>query len=195
VLDIGSQWGIFTYEFCSKVGEAGEVYAFDPHPVHSDAMQATKERNDLSNLSIEQVAVSNEAGTAALNIHHHNSGMASLSPRDTAVYDEKVEVHKVTLSNWLEKKEIEHISLIKIDVEGSELNVVKGLGDQLGAVSDVVLEVHQDVLPPSDVQDFVQRLREYGSISGLHSDSPDLRGQSNVVEHWHWQNGTEFETG
>ena len=56
-------------------------------------------------------------------------------------------------------RDISVVDLLKLDVEGAELEVLEGLGAQIGRVQTIVGEVHERVVD-SDV--FYDRLRDSG---------------------------------
>ena len=59
-------------------------------------------------------------------------------------YLKTIDVNVNTLSNYLSEKNIGHIDLIKIDTEGSELNVLLGLNSLINNVKLVFFEHHYD---------------------------------------------------
>jgi len=59
-------------------------------------------------------------------------------------YQKTIDVNVNTLSNYLSEKNIGHIDLIKIDTEGSELNVLLGLNSLIKNVKFIFFEHHYD---------------------------------------------------
>jgi len=59
-------------------------------------------------------------------------------------YQKTIDVNVNTLSNYLSEKNIGHIDLIKIDTEGSELNVLLGLNSLINNVKFIFFEHHYD---------------------------------------------------
>ena len=59
-------------------------------------------------------------------------------------YQKTIDVNVNTLSNYLSDKNIGHIDLIKIDTEGSELNVLLGLNSLINNVKFIFFEHHYD---------------------------------------------------
>ena len=59
-------------------------------------------------------------------------------------YQKTIDVNINTLSNYLSDKNISHIDLIKIDTEGSELNVLLGLNSLINNVKFIFFEHHYD---------------------------------------------------
>ena len=57
VFDIGSNIGAFTVPFAKKVGELGQVYAFEPQKVIYDLLQDNVNKNKLKNVKIFNVGI------------------------------------------------------------------------------------------------------------------------------------------
>ena len=58
--------------------------------------------------------------------------------------NEKITVKQINFKEYLEKKKLKEIDLLKIDTEGYELEVLKGLKDQISKVSIILFEHHYD---------------------------------------------------
>ena len=57
VFDIGSNIGAFTVPFAKKVGELGQVYAFEPQKVIYDLLQDNVNKNKLKNVKVFNVGM------------------------------------------------------------------------------------------------------------------------------------------
>jgi FkbM family methyltransferase len=119
VIDCGSYIGTHTLTM-SKL--AGKVYAFEPQPLIAKCIRKTLQTNMIENVVFTEVACSNQIGVD--NIFTNNDGDASLS----GIRDHKFTTNYVCYINTLDNliPNNERISLIKIDVEGSEWEVLSG---------------------------------------------------------------------
>jgi FkbM family methyltransferase len=83
-----------------------------------------------STIRFFHVALSNRNGTATLYKDAEITGLASLTKRDLDCRGIKMSLTETvqcrTLDNVVEEENVEHIDLLKIDVEGHELDVLKG---------------------------------------------------------------------
>lgn len=129
LLDVGANVGEFTLEILEAFqGQTFQLYAFEPS---TRAWSQLKERVPVQpNIHIQHVALSNEQGTADLFFPKEGSALASLHQRDLShvnqSFGQKEQVSITTLDRFCHENAIEYIHLLKIDVEGHELAVLKG---------------------------------------------------------------------
>lgn len=119
LVDVGAKIGFYSLAFCNMIGKTGHVYSFEPTPDSFNILKKNKSINQIDNLTIEQKAVSNIRGSRILEISKF-SGLNRIN--DYASVGIKVE--SIKLDDYF--KDIQKISLIKIDVEGHELEVLLG---------------------------------------------------------------------
>lgn len=121
VYDVGSNFGMYTYYLDQAVAD-GQVIAFEPDPDNFDKLAANREIND-SSVDLWNVALGNEWGTSQLVSKGKKTHLGD-SQNTTQVKlrtgDELVRTGEIPLPN-----------IIKIDVEGAELDVIRGLEDVL----------------------------------------------------------------
>lgn len=129
VIDVGASWGLFTYHLARRVGEAGFVYSYEPHPANAVVLQKLAQAR--RNVRFRPAAVSDTAGCAEMQVpklsHRLVTAQSSLAHGFEGL--EGVEVEKVAVSTVRLDDEIEsalHIDFIKIDVEGHEIPVLRG---------------------------------------------------------------------
>lgn len=126
VLDIGANMGTYTYSLSKAVGDNGSVYSFEANP--RTVVQLRKNIGNR-NVYIENLAVSNEAGEKTFYVHTKGCGpTSSLEYHEQLSLDREIEPTSVKCTTIDEYCDERHIrpNLIKIDVEGHELKVIKG---------------------------------------------------------------------
>ena len=122
VIEVGANIGAHTLYLSKLVGN-GYVFAFEPQRLVFQNLCANLALNSISNVFAYQEAVSNENGTIIIpecNFKENNNfGGINIenAKRGTTVYKQK-------LDNFLNK--IDRLKLLKIDVEGMEILVIKG---------------------------------------------------------------------
>jgi FkbM family methyltransferase len=119
VLDIGAYVGFYTVLASILVGPTGKVYAFEPLPRNLEYLREHLRINNITNVEVIDVAVSDSFGTV-----YFKEG----SNRSTGRINDEGEMRVRTVSlDWLiEEGEIPIPDQIKIDVEGGELAVLEG---------------------------------------------------------------------
>lgn len=151
-LDIGANIGYVTSLMASRVDRNGKVICFEPNPDVYKQLCSTIEA--LPQVIPSQFALSNQSGTATLVIEPNNIGEAHLTGDTESINSENsFQVHKVRLDEVIE---VSQIHLMKIDVEGHELEVLEGAGDWIakGRVRDIVFEEHKPY--PNETTQFLE---------------------------------------
>jgi FkbM family methyltransferase len=121
VFDIGAYCGLSSLYFAENVGETGHTYAFEADPGNFAALEKNAEKSGLKNLTIEHAAVWKESGTVEFQADGTaGASVLSVSTRSNAT----VKVNSVTLADYIAAKSIQRIDLIKIDVEGAEVEIL-----------------------------------------------------------------------
>lgn len=172
VIEVGSNIGSHTVPLAEIVGRYGKVYAFEPQRLAFQILNGNLAINSIDNVHTYQLAVSDKPGTITVPVldprANNNWGGLELG---SYVSGEKVAV--VTLDNL----DIPKCKLIKVDVEGMELNVIKG--------AEKYIKQHQPVLyVESDREDRHNELAEYIASLGynLYWHEPALFNIDNFNE-------------
>ena len=127
VLDIGANQGYYTLLASRKVGKQGRVISFEPSPREREALMLHRKLNRCQNVTISEVAVGSERKKADLFVvQGTQTGCNSLRPPAVTDQTAPVQVEVMQLDEWLVKHAIERVDFIKLDVEGGELDVLKG---------------------------------------------------------------------
>lgn len=124
-VDIGANEGMISLLAARLVGPAGKVIAFEPNPRPRSVFQAAINRNRIGNVDLRPLGLSDSAGVLQLTVPKVNSGEGSFGRPD---YD-PASVDLVECSVQVGDQELREARprLLKIDVEGFELHVLRGL--------------------------------------------------------------------
>jgi FkbM family methyltransferase len=168
VADVGANDGMYSYAFTRR---AGTVHAFEPLPGCAGIVRAYARAN--ARIHVHQVALSDEAGTRSLTIPLREgreiateaSLVPQLAPQRGAAGAagaagarvEEIEVR--TLDSFA----LRDLSLIKIDVEGHELEVLRGGRETLRSERPVMMiEIEQRHHGERDIRDVFAEVESYG---------------------------------
>lgn len=134
-VDVGANNGYFTLLASSLVGETGHVYAFEPGPrAYARLLENLHHHLPHPNVDARQLAVSDRVGTQELFLSAFEDGLDSLVART----DRSLRVAASTLDAELGDRRPD---VVKIDVEGSELSVLRGMSGTLRRCPDLVVIV------------------------------------------------------
>jgi FkbM family methyltransferase len=120
VYDIGAHAGYYTLLASVLVGEKGLVFAFEPLPANLVYLRKHIEINHCTNVIIKPVAVFDKPGVMSFRQKGNFNSESCLS------YSGDIQVKVVNLDSLISADEIPPADFIKIDVEGSELEILEG---------------------------------------------------------------------
>ena len=181
VLDVGAHVGYSAMLFADWVGPEGRVHCFEPVATHASQIEENARLNGYERrLTVRRLAVSDRRGRASF--HHdvtQNTGMGSLAPRPTQGVSVDVELH--ALDAWRAEAGVGPVALVKIDVEGAEGLVLRGmaLGLRRGDYAALLVEIHDGELP------------KFGTPLGELLDRLGAAGYRLL----HWEDGGRFAPG
>ena len=125
VIDVGTNIGETLLNF-AKLNHDGLNIGFEPVPYLFDAASRNISLNNFPNVRLENLALSDMQADLVYNIvNDNNSGGIYLSTSSEAVNSTR-KVAVTTLDEYVSTNNLENISLLKIDVEGFEIKVLKG---------------------------------------------------------------------
>ena len=176
VWDIGANEGLYTEKFSRRVEPSGHVVAFEPSPRNVEVLRARF--TDSTRVTICPVALADQTGIATFYANGSSDGTTdSLVERTAGAVPHQVEIR--TGDEFLPRFPP---NVIKIDVEGFEPEVLRGLREVLvsPALRSVLIEVHFGILSdrglPSGPAELTALLRTAGlAVSWV--DSSHLIGE------------------
>ncbi len=141
-IDAGAFIGTHAIYFGSVCGLA-PVLAFEPHPRSFSLLEENVRINDLDDKVVPiQKALSSRDGSAILvEGQENNKGKSSINLYPAAVAEARVTT--CSLDSYLDQHPAGHISLIKIDVEGGEVDVLEGAKRTIARCAPILcIEAH-----------------------------------------------------
>jgi len=165
MLDVGAHHGE-----CCLVGAMLHdltIHAFEPHPDSVAVLRQVIAATYIPNVHVYEVALSNVPGTGVLKtpLDERKWDLATLGvPSRFGEWTEQT-VSITTLDLWGEENHIDHVDMIKIDVEGAEVHVLRGAHALIETFTPMlIVEVMKKNLNQmgSTTKDVTGRLREWG---------------------------------
>ncbi len=146
VLDVGANFGILTLLMSKLVGSHGTVHSFEPNPLVCKALTATLAHNRATNVQLHHFALGAEDGELQLHVPEGNFGRGSLLSNNGHGFQSRtVSVRK--LDDLASEQGLSKIALMKVDVEGFELQVLKGGQHVLEAIRPSAILFEANDLP------------------------------------------------
>jgi len=124
-VDCGANIGLWSLIASPLVGKTGRVFAFEPNPATSDKLAANVSANSLDNVTVVRAAVGARSGIAPFRCESSHN-ISALCEQTTT---ETIPVPVVTLDEYVGDQPVH---AIKIDVEGYELDVLRGANRVIG---------------------------------------------------------------
>ena len=160
-VDIGAHRGALTYWMLKAVGPAGAVVAVEPIPGLADDLRLLGWGSFSTRLTVVEAALSNSSGHNTLFVPSDGYlGTATFVPQ--RVSHDRVSVTTTTLDELSGREPFQSIHFIKCDVEGHELEVLRGAESVLRHDRPVLLVESVDCRPApgqtTRVSDYLQRL-------------------------------------
>jgi len=130
VWDVGANLGLYTVKFSEIVGAKGAVVAFEPSPTNFDRLK--RAAGSLPNVALVPIAMGDHEGTVEFTQGRDRDGTTSrvvTDPTDRTGGSINVEVSRG--DHCLTFQSVKPPDVIKIDTEGFELEVIRGLSQTL----------------------------------------------------------------
>lgn len=194
-VDVGAHVGRYAVFPARLIGDKGRVYALEPNPETYWALRANVALNQCDNISVHHLGLAASPGRALLHLYEPQfSSWSSLHPHamtrpdgSRSVPSSTVEVTIDTLDCFVRRMEIGQIDLLKLDVEGAELEVLSGATELLagGAVRHICFEISEAPLAASGhtADDVVEFFGHHGfSIYAFDLPSRSFRGPLREVK-------------
>ena len=156
-LDVGAHVGYYTRLLAERTGPAGQVIAFEPHPRTHETLR--RNLGHLSNVTTLQLAASEQSGSAQLydylmmsasgSLHYDEAlahqqraqmGADDRAPRHDAGFQmQRYQVRTAAIDDCLEELGVKRVDLVKMDIEGAELDALRGMKRTIAASPGLML--------------------------------------------------------
>ena len=141
-LDIGAHLGFYTC-IAAKIMEDGEAIGFEMDERCADLAMNNVAINYLNNAIIHNTAVASQPSRVRYKKNTRPDAGLSIDPN---IQDNFIEVYATSIDTYCEDYELTP-DLIKIDVEGAEMEVLKGMENTFKHPLKIYIELHEKLLP------------------------------------------------
>ncbi len=159
IVDIGANIGYYALMEAKIVGPSGKVYAIEPVSENVDILIRNVKINDYKNVDVYHLAIGSTEGLSKIYLSDRRNWHSMINNDDN---DRSEEIQVVRLDTFLLNKL--KPDLVRMDVEGFEGEIIKGMVDTLSSTRNMKLfiEVHPHIMKKDDVVLFFKTLENAG---------------------------------
>lgn len=144
IMDLGANLGYLTMFFAGAVGKHGKIYAVEPDPLNIALLKTNIEQNNIGHIvEYRQMGISNQSGTSIFYPGKEERNLGSIVKHKKS-NGKNITIEVETLTKYLADKE-RMPELIKMDVEGHELEILEGgleIFTKHNFPCNIVMELH-----------------------------------------------------
>jgi len=159
VLEVGANIGYYALleaRLCRR------VYAVEPHPDNFRRLEANVRLNGYDNVETVNMAFGSAAGTIPMRVSGHSNWH---SCRGAVAGVDTIDVPCGRIDDFVRDRRLP--TVIKMDVEGFELEVLRGAAETLRHVRCVFLELHGDILGGDEIRALIDLVHAAGLEASL----------------------------
>jgi len=145
IVDIGANIGYYALLESKLVGEKGKVYAIEPVPESVNLLKKNISLNRRSNIEVFQLAIGGRITTDYIYISPALNVSSLIKPKANR-FIKKIKIKVTTLDEFLKDKPFP--TLIRMDVEGYEIEIIKGMRNILESNKPlkILIEIHPHII-------------------------------------------------
>jgi FkbM family methyltransferase len=147
VLDVGGHYGEYAVFLAALVGSEGRVISFEPDAAARPVLKANLALNGFTDrVTVEAFAAFNKRESRQLFARHGNAQSsltrAGLGGAPTEDDIERYSVSTIPLDDYLRDNRLSAPSYMKLDIEGAEIQALRGATNILRSITTIVCELH-----------------------------------------------------
>jgi FkbM family methyltransferase len=139
-LDVGAHIGYDSLKAAKRVGPAGRVVAFEPNPATASQLRENIATSVIDNVIVQEIACADAETTLTFfDSTGGNSGSSSLAAQNAGPANRQFTVKARPIDAVVKELGLHRVDVLKADVEGAELLVLKGSRETLLRFKPLVL--------------------------------------------------------
>ncbi|MEH1008510.1 FkbM family methyltransferase [Winogradskyella sp. ECml5-4] len=143
ILDIGANFGYLSLVWAKSICKTGKVISFEPNKNVYNSLLKSIEINNLNKIILlENFAVGNE--NKSVNLFFENSTTSNVI--ESNISQSLGTIRMIKLDDYIKNQKLKKCDLVKIDVDGIELDILKGSIDLLREFQPIfIVEINDDI--------------------------------------------------
>jgi len=155
VLEVGANIGYYALMEASR---CRKIYAIEPHPENVERLKRNIELNGYDNIEVQHAGFGETDGKLKLYTSElSNWHTAKENPGSSGEY---IEVDCYTIDTFAKNHDTP--TFIKMDVEGFELQVLRGAKETLKSIRHLFIELHGSLLSEDEIREVLGNIEESG---------------------------------
>ncbi len=142
VVDIGAHVGYYTWLFSKLVGPSGKVISYEPSPENFRLLVSNLRAKNIKNVIPIQKAICDGSKPVKFYISPGNSNHSIV--KGFTNFDEVIDVAATTIDLGVKELGYAHVDFIKIDAEGAEPAILRGMGSILKDSTETILLIEMN---------------------------------------------------
>jgi FkbM family methyltransferase len=157
IIDAGAQAGFFSL-YCRALNAKIRIYAIEPENQNTIQLVKHLRQNHIQNVKIFQQALAGKTGQAEFYVSEDTHDHSLIESKK---FKEKISVPATSLSDFLKNNKLIRVSLLKMDIEGAEYEVLENFDkEDWRKLENILLEYHD--LPAKNHQQLAELIRRNG---------------------------------
>lgn len=163
-LDVGGNIGYYTMLESRIVGDEGKVIVIEPSPQNFEHLKKNLELQKSSNVKAYNFAAGDRDGEVNFLVYSESNGSFTIPDgEETNIPGDIIKVPSRRLDSFLEEKSIDKVDFVRMDVEGYEGYIIKGLKKTIEKSKPIFqIEVHSSLLGKKGTQEFLKKFQAAG---------------------------------
>jgi FkbM family methyltransferase len=159
ILELGANIGYYVLLESKVLSDKGYIYAVEPAPENVELLKKNIHLNDVKNMEVFNLAISDKKGTARLYMGRACNLHSLINNGQDAQY---VEVKTDTVDGFLGGKK--PVTFLRMDIEGYETQVIEGMKKTLASpdIKRLFVEIHPHRVSLEKMQGLLRKLKDYG---------------------------------
>jgi FkbM family methyltransferase len=149
-LDVGAEYGLYTWTLAGLVGPAGHVHAVEPQPGPSTFVDTTRRLLGSGNVTVHRTALGATAGGGVLALPRRRmlpvhgrafltTGASGLGSNAEFGRHAELPVAVTTVDDLVGALDLDRLDFVKVDIEGAEARLLAGARGTLAAFRPVLM--------------------------------------------------------
>ena len=191
ILDVGADIGYYTMLFALKCGPQGAVASFEPDPEPWPILLDNINMAKSSNITPYNIALSDHSGHGMM----RKGGRGQMFPDREGEGNDTSTVELIPFDELWPKLKWKHLDLVKIDTEGAEMSILKGMEKTIKEYHPhLLIEVHPKQLKEvfnssaEEVMNLITKTYQY-KLTPVDRETLDIPSKGNITVWADWIGG------